>query len=282
MLRDIALIHLAVRILVFAFFLALSIGKSAKDQALIVVPASVYLTFSIYNFLYPGRLKIFKNYGDLVFLPTLVFLSRESIALLALFPFLALYTSRKVLEGMLFLWLSVGLSIYYYGKTSLILLPLILSTYIASLHPDLIEALRKERFYIRNLRRNYSKLMEEYSRLEKELSDLKLPSLLLEKLQSSKTLEDYLKSIKEEFNLKAIKITPSNNYSAKAKKDIDSCSFQLPVNLEKGQAIVIFYLNNPLELYDEGLLKGLEMAGNLINLYIEGFEEKAKYKEVAL
>lgn len=282
MLRDVALIHLVVRILTFAFFLVLSLDKPTREQALLIVPASIYLTFSIYNFLYPGRLRIFTKLGDLFFLPLLVFLSKHNFSLIALFPFVALYSSRKVLEGMLFLWFSVVFSFYYYGKLGFFLLPLLLSLYIASIHPDLVEALKKERFYIVNLRRNYRNLIAEYSRLEKEVYNLKYPYILLEKIQKGANLEDYLRGVKEEFNLKAIKLLPANGSFTKAEVDIDSCSFQVPVNLEKGKALVVFYVNNPLELYDERLLKSLETAGNLINLYIEGFEEKVKFKEIAL
>ncbi len=282
MLRDIALIHLILRLLTFAFFLSLSLGMSLQDKALLIVPASVYALLGIYNFLYPGRLKIFIKFGDFFFVPLLVLLSKQSTSLMAFLPFIAFYTTRKIFNGILFLWFLAGLSFYYHGKTALLLLPAFLSLYVASLHPDLVEAIRKERFYIKNLRKNYKRLIAEYSRLEKEIYDLKHSYMLLEKLQKSVNLEDYLKSVKEEFNLKAIRILPLSDPFTKAKVDINSFSFQVPVNLEKGKALVVFYMNNPLELYDEKLLKSLEMAGNLINLYIEGFDERAKFKEIAL
>ena len=54
------------------------------------------------------------------------------------------------------------------------------------------------------------------------------------------------------------------------------------MKLEKGEAKVSFYLNNPQELCDKELLKNLEKASKLINLYIEGFEEKSKAKVIAV
>jgi len=280
-LRDIALISLVLRVLVFTYFVAISMGKPANDKALIIIPSVIYLLFGMYNFLYPGRLKIFKNYGDLLFVPILAFLSGQKESFLVFLPFISLNTSRKVLQGMLFLWLSVAFAFYHYGKFGFVLLPILMSMYIASLHPDLVEVLRKERFYIKNLRRSYSKMASDYCRLEKELSNLKVSASLLDKLQNSPTLKDYLQAIKEEFNVRSISIAPLHeNFS----KEIDpsTCSFHVSVKLEKGEAKVSFYLNNPLELCDKELLKNLEKASKLINLYIEGFEEKSKAKVIAV
>lgn len=67
MLRDIALISLVLRVLVFTYFVAISMGKPANDKALIIIPSVIYLLFGMYNFLYPGRLKIFKKLWGLTF-----------------------------------------------------------------------------------------------------------------------------------------------------------------------------------------------------------------------
>ncbi|MFN4320175.1 MAG: hypothetical protein ACK4FY_06905 [Aquificaceae bacterium] len=281
MLRDIALISLVLRVLVFIYFIAISVEKPYNQKALIIIPSVVYLLLSMYNFLYPGRLKIFKNYGDLLFVPVLAFLSGQKESFLALLPFISLNTSRKVFQGMLFLWLSFAFAFYHYGKLAFALLPILMSVYVASLHPDLVEAIRKERFYIKNLRRSYSKMASDYGKLEKELLDLRTSALLLDKLQNSPSLVDYLRAIKEEFNVKSISITPLYGSSSK-EIDPSTCSFHVPVKLEKGEAKVSFYLNNPLELYDKQLLENLEKAGKLINLYIEGFEENSKAKVIAV
>ncbi|MCS6957158.1 MAG: hypothetical protein RMK75_01690 [Aquificaceae bacterium] len=283
MFRDVSLIFLGYRVLTFAFFLALSLGKPITEQALLVVPSVLYLLLSIYLFLYPGRLRLFKNYGDLLFIPALVLLSGQKEAIFSLMAPMALYTSRRVFNGMLFLWLSVGFGFYYYGKIGLVLLPLFTAIFLASLHPDLVEALRKERFYVRSLRKSYSKLASEYARLEKEMENLKTVSALLSILHQSQTLEDYLRALKEEFNLKSISITPLTEGSyEKVVLDRTNCTLQMPIKLERGNALITFYLNNPLELYDEKLTKNLERAGKLINLYLEGFEVKAQVKTIAV
>ncbi len=281
MLRDIGLIFLAFRVLLFAFFLGLSIDKSPWEKAVVIIPATVYLSLSIYNFLYPGKLRLFKNYGDLFFLPLLVFLSGHKEALLALTAPIAIYTSRNALRGILFLWFFVGLAFYYYGVWGFVLLPVSFALFMASLHPDLVEALRKERFYIRNLRKSYSKLTGEYARLEKRSQNA--DGLLLDLLVQSKDIYEYLRNVKDAFELKMVSITPSKgDYMKEPVVDMDSQRYCVPVRLERGEVNVCFHVNNPMQLYDKGLLKTLERAGKLINLYIEGLEERPQAKVIAV
>ncbi len=281
MLRDIGLIFLVLRVLLFVFFLALSLGKSPSQQALIVVPSALYLILGIFVFLYPGRLRLFKNYGDLVFLSLLILLAGHKEAIIALTVPIALYTSRNTFMGMLFLWLFAGFSFYYYGIWGLVLLPVSLALFMASLHPDLVEALRKERFYIRNLRKSYSKLTGEYARLEKRSQNA--DGLLLDLLVQSKDIYEYLRNVKDAFGLKMVTITPSKgDYMKKPVVDLNSQRFCLPVRLERGEVNVCFHVNNPMQLYDKELLKTLERVGKLINLYIEGLEERPQAKVIAV
>ncbi len=281
MLRDIGLIFLVLRVLLFAFFLALSIGKSPSQQALIVVPSALYLILGIFVFLYPGRLRLFKNYGDLVFLSLLILLAGHKEAIISLTVPIALYTSRNTFMGMLFLWLFVGFSFYYYGIWGLVLLPVSLALFMASLHPDLVEALRKERLYVRNLRKSYSKLTGEYARLEKRSQNA--DGLLLDLLVQSTDIYEYLRNVKDAFELKMVSITPSKgDYMKEPVVDMDSQRYCVPVRLERGEVNVYFYVNSPMQLYDKELIKTLERAGKLINLYIEGLEERPQAKVIAV
>ncbi|MCS6998982.1 MAG: hypothetical protein RMH93_00550 [Aquificaceae bacterium] len=283
MLRDIGLIFLGYRVLLFSFFLALSMEKELTQRALLVVPSVLYLSLGMYVFLYPGRLRLFKNYGDLLFLPLLVFLSGQKEAILALLPPLALYTSRRVFIGMLFFWTSVGFGFYYYHSGGFSLLLVFLATFLSSLHPDLVEALRKERFYIRNLRKAHAALLSNYSELENSVKDLTFASNLLERLQRINNLEDYLKALKEEFGLRSVSITPlRGSFPKEPVLDEANLSVHVPIRLERGEVYVTFHLNSPMELYDKELLKNLEKAGRLINLFLEGFEEKPQVKVIAV
>lgn len=277
------LIFFGLRVFLFAFFLALSVGKSPAHQALVVVPAVIYLLLGMYVFLYPGRLRIFKRYGDVFFVSLLAFLSGQKEALFAFLAPMALYSSREVSKGMLILWLAVAFGFYYYGMWGLVLMPAIFASFLASLHPDLVEALRKERHYIRNLRLSYSKLTQEYARLEKLLKSASTDSALLEELSRSHSILEYLSNIKERFGLKAISVVPvKGKLPEEPDIDVEGCSVHVPVRLERGQAVVSFYLDNPMRLYDKELIATLEKAGKLINLYIEGFEEKTEAKVIAV
>lgn len=283
MLRDIGLVFLGLRVLLFAFFLAISMEKKATQQALLVIPSAVYLILAIYVFLYPGRLRLFRNYGDLFFLPLLVFLSAQREAILALLVPVALYTSRRVFEGMLSLWLAVGFGFYYYGVWGFALLPAFLALFLASLHPDLVEALKKERFYVKNLKKAYHRLAEEYARLERSSRSADRAGMLLEELMHSHSLHEYLRNIKEKFELKTISVTPIHG-SPLREPTIDRINhcLHVPVKLEKGEVRVSFHLASPMHLYDKELLETLERAGKLINLYIEGLEEGTQARVIAV
>ncbi len=283
MLRDIALIFFGLRVLLFAFFLSLTINKTTTQQALVVIPAVLYLILAVYVFLYPGRLKVFKNYGDLVFLPLLVFLSGQKEALLALIPPIALYSSRKVFDGMLFLWILVGFSFYHYGVWGAVLFPAFLALFIASLHPDLVDMLKKERFYIRKLRKSYHELSKEYAEMEKYMQTSNRIKRVMDELLRSTTLKEYLMNIKNSFGLKGVSIRPIQEGTYKEPVvDMVNLCFHVPVKLENGEVSVMFFFDNPIRLYDKDVLKTLEIAGKLINLYIEGLEDNPQTRAIAL
>ncbi|MCX8060254.1 MAG: hypothetical protein N3C13_03545 [Aquificaceae bacterium] len=111
MLRDIGLVFFVYRALVCFFLVALSFDKPVTQKALLIIPSALYISLSMYVFLFPGKLRLFKNYGDVFFLPLIALLSGQREALFALLPPVAMYTSRDLFRGMLFTWLSVGLAL---------------------------------------------------------------------------------------------------------------------------------------------------------------------------
>ena len=144
-----------------------------------------------------------------------------------------------------------------------------------------MEALRKERLYVRNLRKSYSKLTSEYARLEKGSQNA--DGLLLDLLVQSKDIYEYLRNVKDAFELKMVSITPSKgDYIKEPVVDMDNQRLCVPVRLERGEVNVYFYMNSPMQLYDKELMKTLERAGKLINLYIEGLEERPQAKVIAV
>jgi ABC-type multidrug transport system fused ATPase/permease subunit len=275
-LRDKNLIFLTVRVLLFLFFLSLSINKPINQKATIIVLSSIYLSLSMYLYLYPGRLKLFKNYGDLALLALLTFVSGQKEAVFAMAAPISLYANRSPTKALLALWVALGTVFYYYGTGGILLAPLLFALYLSPIYPELVEGMRKERYYIRNLRNSYRELAKEQARIEKELEENMDMRGLIEDLLNSRNLEEYLKAVKGRFNLKAINIVQKTDLQKDTLLDRSSLSVHVPISLDKGRACVIFYLNNPLELYDQKLIKSLERSARFINLYVEGFEEPSK------
>ncbi|MCS7262503.1 MAG: hypothetical protein NZ560_03705 [Aquificaceae bacterium] len=283
MLRDIGLVFFVYRALVCFFLVALSFDKPVTQKALLIIPFALYISLSMYVFLFPGKLRLFKNYGDVFFLPLIALLSGQREALFALLPPVAMYTSRDLFRGMLFTWLSVGLALYYYGLAGLALAPVLLALFFSSLHPDLVEALRKERFYVKNLRKSHAKLLRDYGKLQRDFHHVLQRAQLVEVLQESTNLQEYLQALKELFQLKAVSVTPAGEDTSEDPiLNKAGGVLSVPVKLARGWVYVNFFFHSPLEVYDERKIQDLEKAGRLINLFITAHEERPQVKAVAL
>jgi hypothetical protein len=95
--------------------------------------------------------------------------------------------------------------------------------------------------------------------------------------------EEYLKGVKEMFKLKAINVFPLKDSSAKeCLIDQSSLTISVPVGLEEGSALVVFYLNHPAELMDAELKENLIRCAKMLKLYITGFESKEQAVKIAV
>jgi hypothetical protein len=56
----------------------------------------------------------------------------------------------------------------------------------------------------------------------------------------------------------------------------------VPVGLEEGSALVVFYLNHPAELMDAELKENLSRCAKMLNFYIIGFESKEQAVKIAV
>ena len=107
--------------------------------------------------------------------------------------------------------------------------------------------------------------------------------LKLLELLDSKEPEEYLKGVKEMFKLKAIKVFPLKDGSVKeCLIDEGSLTISVPVSLEEGNALVVFYLNHPAELMDTELKENLSKCARMLRLYIAGFEGKEQAVKIAV
>lgn len=64
--------------------------------------------------------------------------------------------------------------------------------------------------------------------------------------------------------------------------DQSSLTISMPVGLEEGSALVVFYLNHPAELMDVELKENLSKCANMLKLYIAGFEGKEQAVKIAV
>jgi len=132
------------------------------------------------------------------------------------------------------------------------------------------------------LRRAYRSIQKELSTLEREKRQKETLLKLLE-LLDSKGPEEYLKGVKEMFELRAIKVFPLKDSAVKeCLIDQSSLTISVPVSLEEGGALVVFYLNHPAELMDAELKENLIRCAKMLNFYIIGFEDKEQAVKIAV
>jgi hypothetical protein len=177
---------------------------------------------------------------------------------------------------------ATTLGVYNFGLKGLLVFPLTLALGISPSSVELLRSLQRDRRYFLELRRAYRSLQEELSVLEREKRQKETLLKLLE-LLDSKDPEEYLNGVKEMFKLKAINVLPLNDSSVKeCLIDQGNLTISVPVSLEEGNALVVFYLNHPAELIDTELKDNLIRCAKMLKLYITGFESKEQAVKIAV
>jgi len=281
---DKSFLTVSLRFLLFFFFTtyALFYVSDYTTKAVIIVLSAIYITLSLTAYFYPWTLKKIKDYFDYVFILPLAFLSGEPVAVLSLLvP--ALYTFPKSLVPFLISVVSTCFLLWFnLGFKGLLFIPLVLALSISPSSVDLLRSLQKERKYIKKLRDSYRSIQSDLMSLEKEKRE-KERLLELFKLLDRQTPEEYLKGIKEMYGLRAIKVLAlKDNSTEEVLADYQKMVFSVPVKLEHGKALVVFYVNHPAELMDESLKKELIQCAKLLSLYIAGFEDNLSKEQVKI
>jgi len=272
------------RFLLFYFFTiyALFYVSDYNTKAVMIVLSAMYITFSLIAHFYSWRLKKINYYFDYVFIFPLAFLSGEPVAVFSLLvP--ALYTFPKSLTPSLISVVSICLLLWFnLGFKGLLFLPLVLALSISPSSVDLLRSLQKERKYFTKLKSAYRSIQRDLLSLEKEKKEKeKLMEIL--KLLDKGTPEEYLTEIKEMYNLKAIKVLELNdNSTEEVLTDYNKMALSVPVKLEHGRALVVFYVSHPAELIDESLKKELIQCARLLSLYISGFETGLRKEQIKI
>jgi hypothetical protein len=272
------------RFLLFLFFVlhALLYLPGYIQKAVVVVISSLYLSVALVNYFYSFKLRRLNDYIDFVFLIPLAILSGEPLAIFSLLVPPTFSFPKNLVPFFISVLSATALGVYNFGLKGLLVFPLTLALGISPSSVELLRSLQKDRRYFFELRKAYRSLQTEPSVLEREKRQKETLLKLLE-LLDSKEPEEYLKGVKEMFKLKTIKVFPLKDSSVKeCLIDQSSLTFSVPVSLEEGNALVVFYLNHPAELMDTELKENLSRCAKMLKLYIAGFEDKEQAVKIAV
>ncbi|ADC89689.1 hypothetical protein Thal_1057 [Thermocrinis albus DSM 14484] len=268
MLKERRLILLVVRLLILSYFTVIALQKNIHTKAALLVIGSLYLSGILYSHLRFWKTGVLGRYMDLIFLIPMIYLSKEPISVVSLLLPMVHYVNRYVGVSLLALWSAAVMAVILSGVKGLEILPLLLGAFLSAYAPDLVESIRKERSYFVRLRKGFAHLTKELSSLDEERRRRKTLEDLFELFTKSDGVGDYIRSVKETFSLKGIRVVRGRTPSVEV--DTANLSFSVPVG---DQHTVIFYMNHPAQLRDRWLLENLERAARLLNLYIKDIHE---------
>ncbi len=272
-------VFLGVRFLVSLYFLLISLGIEAPSKGTVVVLTALYFSFSLLSYLKFEQTRWINRFVDVVFVPPIAFLSGEPKAIFSLIPLIVLHTNRSLITtGLLFLS-GAALAAYTFADDPLLLfstLILLIAAPISAMAPDLIGTIRKERDSMKELRKAYRKLLQDFARWEKDRRELDHVKFLIDVSTKSQDVQDFLKGVKERFKVRRIHVIPKREIESYSPlMDREKGLLSVPVKLEEGNAVIIFEMESPFQLNDELVVSSLERAGRMVSLFIAGFEDSS-------
>jgi hypothetical protein len=270
-------VFLGVRFLVSLYFVLISLSLEPPARSTLVVLTALYFSFGVLSYLKFEKVGFINKVIDIFFVPLLVYLSGEPKSVYSLIPLIVVHTNRSTFTtGVLFAQGAI-LTLYLFSDEPIWMfstLMLLTASLVSALVPDLLNAIKKERDSVKNLRSSYRKLLQDFAKWERDRKELEALRFLVEGSTKSQSVEEFLRSVKERFSVKRIHLIP--------KRDLDSYSpmmdkekglLSVPVRLEEGNAVVIFEMESPFQLNDDIVVSSLERAGRMVSLYVAGFED---------
>ncbi len=276
MIREVLL---AVRLTSSIYFFILSFGVDQKERGVFMALIAVYFSLSAITYFSDGRFREAGKFLDIPFLPFLIYLSGTSISVFALIPQIVLHTRRNAPVSIVLLAIGLMLTAFYYHSNVIHMLSvmvLMVSSPVSALVPDLTALIKKEREEKENLRKSYKRLISDYGRWERDRRELEAVSFLIDTSTESPDVRDFLKRVKERFGIKRVHILPKREIGSEdSYMDRERGLLSVPVRLEEGGAVVIFEMEEAVQLNDDLVVSTLKKAGRMINLYIQGFTDEA-------
>ena len=274
------------RLAVALFFIVFSLTLPWDQKASILVLSAVYISLSIYAFLFSTPNKPLNKFLDIPFILSAVFVGNNPLLIYSVIPYIVLFTPRYYPSSLIMVIVGFIASAFVHGTSFLnIILDMIIitATFIASTSPDFLEHVKKELRSINILKRTLNNLSKEYAEWEVTDRKLKATEALLDLSVKHPNLRGFLKDVIETFDIVSVSIVPtSSRENLIVKKNEEEKTYTVPVALEKGNALVVFTLKHKYQLMDKSLLSTLERVANMINIYIEGFPEDAVYKNIKI
>ncbi len=269
-------VFLGVRFLVSLYFLLLSLNLEPPSRSTLIVTTALYFSFGLLSYLKYEKVKFLNRFVDVVFLPPMVFLSQDPKALTSLIPLIVVHANRNTLSAGILLGAGVVLSAYILAKEPLWLfstLIILTASFLSAMIPDFLSVIKKERDSVNKLRTSYRKLLGDFARWERDRKELDALKFLLDGSTQSQSVEDFLKIVKDRFNVRRIHLVPKRSIDDYTPlMDREKGLLSVPVKLEEGSAVVIFEMESPFQLNDEVIVSSLERAGRMVSLYVAGFE----------
>ena len=272
-------VFLGVRFLVSLYFLLVSFGIDSPSRSTVIVLTALYFSFSLLAYLKFEQARWMNRLVDVVFVPPVAFLTGRPETVFSLVPLMVVHANRSpVTAGVLFLS-SVALAVYGLAGEPLVLFPtliLLTSAPLSALIPDFIGTIKKDRDSIKELRKAYRRLLQDFARWERDRRELDHMRFLIDVSTSSQDVREFLRNVKERFRVKKVHMIPKREIeSYDPMMDREKGLLSVPVKLEEGNAVVIFEMESPFQLNDELLVRSLERAGRMVSLFVAGFEDSS-------
>ena len=270
-------VYLGARFLISLYFALLSLTVDQSERGLFMALTAVYFSLSAVSYFRGESIRLLNSAVDLPFVPLLSYFSGSPASLFSLLPLVTLHTPRNPISAGILVALGILLAVHYFSPQPIELfsvLILLVTSPVASLVPDFIQKLKKERETTESIKRSYRTLMKDYARWERDRKELGDLLYLFESCTQNARVEDFLRTIKERYSVRRIHILPKKQQEGTSPyMDRERGILSVPVKLEDGNAVVIFEMENPFQLNDELTVRSLERAGKMVSLYIEGFTD---------
>lgn len=147
------------------------------------------------------------------------------------------------------------------------LISLQLGTFIASVCPDIVSALKKERHKILNLRVAYKDMLKHLGAWELNQRRHQNTAFVLEKAIESPNFEEFLKAINQKFDVDISINKVDSVLPQEIKKDFKSRKVIISMPKEDFSLVCSIEFANPTDLYNENLILTLEYICGICSLY---------------